>query len=240
MERVNGWARVGLGAIFAAAIAFGSSPARADTLLVQAGDDTAPYSFLPSLARFAHPTLYAFEGEDENQVAHAFETYVRFDVSPSALPPGHMVDSATFFITYAFDVAGFGTPSTSPGELHCHPVTEDWVETTLTWNHRPTIGPEFDAVSNITGFGVLTCDATELVRDWLDEGAPNYGIALTNPTDRGLGMHSFEASVSAGLKANLLITTVEAPNVPAAPWLARLAYGLALGVLARRMLGSTT
>jgi hypothetical protein len=69
-------------------------------------------------------------------------------------------------------------------------------------------------VLGITAQGPIACDATALVRDWLSGAKPNHGIALTNPTDRVIGMYSFEdtSAASLGRKARLVIeTSGEAP-----------------------------
>ena len=48
-------------------------------------------------------------------------------------------------------------------------------------------------LTGITTVGTtLTCDVTELVQGWLSGAKPNHGVALTNPTDRLIGMMSWE------------------------------------------------
>ncbi len=215
-----------------AVAAFAVPTAQADTITIQSGEDTAPYSFVPTLARYNNPTLYAFDAEDENMLQHAFETYIRFDLPPGTIPSGHIVDSATFFITYAFDFTGFGDTSTDPGAVDLHQVTQSWDQTTLTWLNRPTIGPVIGTVSNITGFGPLIYDVTDLVTDWTTGTSPNNGLVLTSVTERVIGMHSFEASEPASLKANLVIETVEVVEVPGLQTAGLIVLGLALGSLA--------
>jgi len=170
------------------------------------GKDTAPYSFLPSLPRGQHGTLYAFVGEEDG-VDHSFESYLAFPL-PQLAACGDVVE-ATLEVYYALDSSGFGTGSGDPAELVCHEVLEEWGEDSLTWNNKPDIGAAFDAVTNITALGTLSCDATELVKAWLSGVKENNGIALTNSTDRLIGMFSFEAADAAavGKKAKLVIET---------------------------------
>ena len=96
-----------------------------------------------------------------------------------------------------------------PAVLQCHEVLEAWSEDSLTWNNKPDIGAAFDTLPNLTALGPLSCDATELVQDWLSGVKENNGIALTNATDRLIGMYSFEAADAAavGKKAKLVIET---------------------------------
>lgn len=181
--------------------------ARADLVFVPAAADTAPYSFVPSLLRFNNPALYAFEALDENSTPHDFETYLAFDVEQADLPAGHVLVAATLLVTYAFDFTGFGQPSSTPGEIACREVLEPWNPTTLTWANRPGVDAPFDTVVGITGFGALLCDATPIVLAWITNQTPNNGFALTNTTDRVIGMHSLESSADPSLKPQLILRT---------------------------------
>lgn len=196
-----------------------AAPARADILVLPATADTAPYSFLPSLVRFNNPTLYAFESFDENSTPHDFETFLAFDVEQADLPPGHVLVEATLLVTYAFDFTGFGAPTNTPGEIACREALAPWSHTTLTWLNRPAVDVPFDVVSGITGFGAILCDATPVVLAWITRQTPNDGFALTNETDRVIGMHSLESSADPSLKPQLILRT-EVPEP---------AVGLALG-----------
>ena len=184
--------------------------ARADVFTILASEDVAPYSFLPSLPRYNNPTAYAFRGADEGAGSiHNFETFLWFDVAATDLPAGHVLTNAQLLVTHAFDAGGFGDPSTAPAELNCHEITEDWDQTTVTWNNRPSYDPAFDQITGITGFGSILCDATLVVFDWIHGTHPNDGFALTNTTERVLGMHTLEAdaTIPDSVKANLILTT---------------------------------
>jgi len=69
------------------------------------------------------------------------------------------------------------------------------------------------AHTGITVVAPLAFDVTGLVREWLDDAAPEYGVALTNPTARLLGMYSLESAVAPELQPTLVIRTV--PEGPA-------------------------
>ncbi|MCA9501532.1 MAG: DNRLRE domain-containing protein [Spirochaetaceae bacterium] len=208
-----------LALLIATALASAGS-VQGDTIVMQASEDTAPYSFLPSLPRHTSPTLYAFRSLDEQNVEHDFETYLWFDVAEEDLPPGHVLVQALLVNTYAFDFTGFGDPSSDPGTIECREVLEPWTQTSLTWSNRPEYDAPFDSVTGITGFGAMICDATAVVFDWIHGVHPNEGFALTNPGERVIGMHSLESGQPGALLPTLILTT-ELPE----PGL-----GLALGV----------
>ncbi|MCH2170250.1 DNRLRE domain-containing protein [Myxococcota bacterium] len=189
----------------------------ADVILIQSGVDTSPYSFVPSLPRYNSPTLYAFSDLSGGPTSHGFETFVRFDLPAGTVPEGQAIASASFVITYAFDFTGFGDTNQDPAEVWIHEITEAWDQTTLTWANRPSIGAAVDTVTGITAFGPLTFDITEVVNAWVDETRPNNGIALTSPTERVIGMNSWEAGVDPALTATLVLNTVPATVVPTLP-----------------------
>jgi hypothetical protein len=174
-----------------------ASPARAEIVLLQPGPegiDSSPYSFLPSQPRGNRETHYAFEGaQDEFGFDHSFQTFLRFELPPDLLGPDEAVGHAVLWVYFSFADSSFGQGGTGPGELWCHEVLEPWSESTLTWNNRPDFGPAFDGQVGITSFGLLWCDVTHFVAAWASGQRPNYGVALTNPTDRVLGFYSTDA-----------------------------------------------
>jgi len=215
-------------------------PAAATEYVLPVSQDTAPYSFVPTLPRYNNATLYAFVAVAEDQSVHTFETYLRFPDLAGVIPPGEVVSSADLLVYYAFDFIGFGDTSTLPGELYCHEITGPWNQTTLTWNNRPPIAPTpADGVLGIMSFGLKVCDVTEIVNAWQQGGRPDNGLAVISPTPRVIGMHASEASVMPFLKPTLVVNTVPAPApVPAlsAPGVCALAALLAgCGAVATRL-----
>ncbi len=169
-----------------------------------AGEDAAPYSFLPTLPRGERDTNWAFTASDAG-VDHSFRTFVRFPLP--APPADHSVAYAYIWFYYAFDASGFGETEAAPAEVHCHEVLADWSEPALTWLNQPPIGAAFDVWSGISGPQLFFCDVTQLAREWIAAAKPNNGIAITNPTGRTIGMHSFESTLapSDSYKPSLLI-----------------------------------
>jgi len=216
-----------------------ASPALADTIVLPVDEDSAPYSFVPGLPRGIHyDTLYAVQGFDvETSTEHDFETYLWFDVTPADLPAGHVLTRAELRVVYAFDQSVFGgEPSTEVGTLECREVTGPWNEADLIWTNRPSVTAPFATITGIDTFGALRCDATAVVLRWIYDTSPNEGFALTNPTEREIGMHSREASVAASLKPMLILTT----ELPEPGTAAALAAGAgALAAMARRRRGAS-
>jgi len=213
-----------------AVVAALATDSRAAELVLPASEDTAPYSFVPSLARYNADTLYAFVAEDENEIEHSFETYLRFPGLAGMIPEGEEVLSADLLVYYAFDFEGFGETSDLPATLHCHRITGSWNQTTLTWNTRPSLdGPPLDTASGIEDFGIQSFDVTAAAAGWASGSLPDHGLALVSPTPRVLGMHSSEASVPSFFKATLVVETGVVTPVPAVspPTLAFLAVCLA-------------
>ncbi len=196
---------------FALSLAWGlavASASAAEDILIQEGIDSSPYSFLPSLPRGLRDTQYIFSGVDEGGFTHDFRTYVRFDLPPDLLGPDETVLEAYAWVYYSFDFTGFGESNEVPGEMHCHEVLEPWDELGVTWGNQPAFGPAFDVQPDIVGLSLLWCDVTDLVLDWATGASPNYGIALTNPTERLIGLYSFEAGqVDPNFRPSLVVST---------------------------------
>jgi hypothetical protein len=215
-----------------AVAALTATPAIAETIVLRPGpegEDTAPYEFIAALARGGLNTLYAFD-DQTNVDPHDFETFLRFDLSGIDLAPDEQVTEAYLTMYYAIDSSIFGEGTDAPGIAECRPVTAPWSEMAATWQNRPSYGPPVDTVTGITSLGTLIFEVTGLVGEWLSGFRPNYGFAITNPTERLLGFNSWEAQVADNLKASLVIV-IEAPEPGGA---AGAASGvLALGLLAR-------
>lgn len=223
--RRGGWRAAALGVW----LALLSAPAGAEIVILRPGpegDDTAPYSFLTSLARGGHETLYALTFGDETG-RHDFESFLRFTLPPDLLGPDEEIRQSLLSLYYAIDSTGFGVGSDEPGVLECREVTGDWTEMGVTWSAKPGYGPPVDTIEDLDAKGPLLCDVTESVRAWADGLRPNRGFALTNPTGRMIGFYSFEAQVPQDFKAALFIDVVPVPELGAGPGAAAAVVALA-------------
>jgi hypothetical protein len=201
--------------LIALGIAFAAAAAPADTYLVQSGQDSSPYAFLPGLSRGFHSSAYAFTMDDDG-TDHSFEYYVRWNLPPQLLEPGVQVEQALAWVYYGFDYVLFGDFSNEVGELLCHEVLASWSESSLTWNNRPPIDNYFDANFDILNRGLYWCDVTDLVKQWIADPSTNHGIALTSSRQRVMGFYTFDdGTVSPNFKPSLMVKTVPEPAAAA-------------------------
>lgn len=176
-----------------------AAPAGARVVLLRPGpegEDVPPYSFLPSARRPNNETQWAFHAiSEESGFDHAFETFLKFAMPPDLLQPGEVVTQAVFWIFFVKfpipPIAGEGGGA-GPGQLWCHEVLAPWSEATLTWNNKPAYGPAFDGFGSVVNEGLIWCNVTALVSDWVSGARPNNGIALSNPTDYLISFYSME------------------------------------------------
>ena len=197
-----------------------ASAAPAETLLIQSGQDSSPYAFLPTLPRGFHPSGYAFTMDDDG-TNHSFEYYVQWNLPPALFEEGVEVEQALAWVYYGFDFTLFGDFSNEIGELRCHEVLQPWSQNTLTWNSRPSIGNFFDVTLNILNYGMYWCNVTDLVKQWIADPSTNHGIALTSTRQRVMGFYTFEyPEISANLKPSLMVQVTNVPEPGAAASLA--------------------
>lgn len=197
----------------AALLLLSASTARAETFLVQSGDDTSPYAFAPDLPRFDRNTAYAFTNFDELNRDHSFEYYIRFNLPPELLEPGVMVDYAYAWVYYGYDYTVFEDTTGEVGQMLCHQVLAPWNQFLLDWNHRPPVGPAIDGWDGITEKGLYWCDITELVQGWISGQVPNNGIAITSDARRVIGFYTWDTGgVSPNFKPSLLVETLPEPR----------------------------
>jgi hypothetical protein len=205
-----------------------AAPAAAETLLIQSGQDSSPYAFLPKLSRGLYPSGYAFTLDDEEGDPHNFEYYVEWNLPAALFEPGVEIQQALAWVYYGFNNPPiFGDHSEEIGEILCHEVLEPWIQgdffSGMTWETRPAIGPWFDARFEILNNGIYWCDVTEVLRGWIANPGTDHGIALTSTKPRPIGFYTFEAlDVSPNFKPSLMVSYVPEPGAGA---------GLAAGCL---------
>lgn len=117
--------------------------------------------------------LWSSDPEDE-----VYSGLVRFGV-PSSLPSGVTVEAATLRL-----IVADGNAQTTGHDVETVPVTEDWLEGSVTWDTRPAVGS-----SSVLTFGFDSCtdcalsstSLTDLAVDWLDGTTANHGLLLRAP-----------------------------------------------------------
>ncbi len=89
--------------------------------------------------------------------------------------PGKGIKSA-IFRAYCYNVG--------LGSIKIERITEDWVETVITWNDQPAVAGDYGTTA-IPAVGWAEMDVTSLVREW-DEGTyPNYGFRMSQSFSGG-------------------------------------------------------
>lgn len=68
-------------------------------------------------------------------------------------------------------------------------LTEDWIESTVTWKNRPPIEPSEVTTLVDTTVSPITVDVTEIVRAW--HSVPHYGLELRGPEGETFYYFSF-------------------------------------------------
>src|SRR6266851_2570012 len=116
-----------------------------------------------------------------NKVRTAF---IRFDLS--TLPPGTTGSQVTRAMLMVFVNA-----LKVPGALDVRQVTSSWSEVTMSGTNEPALGATVATAVPVPARNqFVMVDVTALVKDWLDEVAPNDGLALV-------------ANAAAGVSASL-------------------------------------
>jgi len=107
-------------------------------------------------------------------------TYLGFDLS--SLPPGATVQKATLVL--------FADSVTSSGRFDLFAVSENWTESSITYEHQPGHGATLlpggrPVISAATLGQYVSVDVTSTVQQWASGSLPNYGFKLTLFTATG-------------------------------------------------------
>ena len=101
--------------------------------------------------------------------------YLRFDLS--TIPVNSTIQSATL------SVCAQATPK-STRTYEIHRATEDWNETSVTWNSQPAAVPAASAVSSIpASSGCMAWSVETDVQSWTDGSAGNYGWRINDSVE---------------------------------------------------------
>lgn len=107
-----------------------------------------------------------------------YRTYLYFNVNSSSLPADAVVTDAYLKLHQYFYYGKAGLP------IGLYQVTSDWQENDITWNEQPNSLPEAEYTCSVYGStgAWRTWSIGDLVKCWLDDSIPNYGILL-KPVD---------------------------------------------------------
>jgi len=134
---------------------------------------------------------------------------LHFDLS--SIPPGEDITQATLILKHA------QSSGTDPGDytIKISNLSQDWQESTVTWNNAPNIGTEI--ASSTDGYpGNLEIDLTAAVKNWYADSSINKGIHLVrNIPDTGAYV-AFWSREKSGSEPTLIVTYGEPDHAPSA------------------------
>lgn len=105
------------------------------------------------------------------------ETFIR----PYGLPTGTTIAHAELRML-SYDTGA---------DAEIRPVTEDWLEHTVTYNDKPNSAAPIGTFS--TSAGMVAADVTSIMQDWIDGTTPVYGIHLRSGNSNGSDFYSSES-----------------------------------------------
>ena len=99
-------------------------------------------------------------------------TLLKFDLS--SIPAGTKIKSAKLNLYYYYYYINDGDPVGDPFDVYR--ITDDWDETTTTWNNQPGYDPTLISSINCPeDFNWIQWDVTSCVQDFVDGTETNYG-----------------------------------------------------------------
>jgi hypothetical protein len=99
-------------------------------------------------------------------------TLLRFNLA-AAVPSDAIIDLARL------DLYLEGSQGPDSINLVAARLTEDWIESQVTWNNRPATGDPVEATLVDTTVSPVRVDVTDIVRAW--HNVPHYGLELRGP-----------------------------------------------------------
>ena len=163
--------------------------------------DTSIESAAPNTPFGVDETLNVYYG-GQNEFARAL---IRFNLA-AAVPTDAVIDSARLdlFLEY-----GEGPASIM---MIAARLTEDWIESQVTWNNRPATGSPEDATLADTTVSPIRLDVTEIVQAW--HNVPHFGLELRGPEGETFYNLSFWSRQHGEMRPQLVVTYHLPPAQP--------------------------
>ena len=144
---------------------------------------------------------------DESRSDEVNRGLLKFNL-PST-PAGAIITEAHLWIY----LAGVCWVQDGPRDIKAYRIIENWTTTTVTWNNQPARSNLASGSTSIpinvnVPFTWYTLDITQLIRNWDNGTAPNYGLMLRAPEGSGndFAWMAFSSSEHASLAPYLTIT----------------------------------
>ena len=172
------------------------------------------------------------DGDDPNGTGRDLAILLRWDLN--TVPPGAVIQSASINVNVL-------NPSTNSYPLY--QMLSDWLETEVSWNQAQVgqawavVGAQGTGDRDTTVLGNLTAgsvgsqsidlntDALNVIQNWVDGNAPNYGFIIASSTSTDGADLSSRNSATASLRPRLDLTytvpgvsaDTEPPSIPSEP-----------------------
>lgn len=106
----------------------------------------------------------------------------------------------------------------SPGALQWSTVQSDWTALGVSWANAPSVAPPFAGSTPVaSGQQFVSLDITEQLRQWLDGGKANFGIALMAVNGGAFSLDAKESKGSAHSAWMDMDVSVAGPPGPIGP-----------------------
>jgi hypothetical protein len=197
-----------------------SAPTEADTFLLEAATDLRILSIYEN-SNFEKDfiSIYTAAGNEQRSL-------LWFDIGSLSIPTGLQVKSAVLSLVAS---RGFGSSQSLP--MEAYRLTKPWAGDGATWNARlagtawtnaggdyvgrsgaKDSNPYATSTQNPADGETLSWDIAELVQEWRDNIAPNYGVLLRSYFGNGLTFPSIETAQTPSVRPKLTLLTE--PGLP--------------------------
>ncbi len=122
---------------------------------------------------------------------------LRFNLA-TALPEGAIIDAAWL------ELLQTGWAGADYAELRAAPITEDWIESQVTWDSRPATGIPELILPSASAQAPVRFEITEIAHAWQE--APNFGLQLAEVDDQTVFSRVFESREPGGHPPRLEVT----------------------------------
>ena len=147
-----------------------SSIARSNTSFIQPGPSDVKDTWIWDLEDFSHGDWGELRANDTS----SWDQSILIEFTDlSALSSAATINSAKLGL-YRYDAY-----SSNPLTLDAHQITSSWAEN-VTYSTRPSFNSTVESSVTTTTNGWYEWDVTNLVQQWIDGSATNYGVTILN------------------------------------------------------------
>lgn len=144
--------------------------ARSNTSFIQPGPSDVKDTWIWDIEDFSHGNSGELRANDTS----SWDQSVLIEFTDlSALSSAATINSAKLGL-YRYDAY-----SSNPLTLDAHQITSSWAEN-VTYSTRPSFNSTVESSVTTTTNGWYEWDVTNLVQQWIDGSATNYGVTILN------------------------------------------------------------